>query len=273
VFARNLAFTDEPEKEHCATITGRVTMNVSIMVPVWNEEARLRSCLEHLLNHVLKIERETSEIIICADGCTDNTLALANEYTRRYSQVKVAYWPERLGKGGGLIHGLSLVQGDAVVITDVDLAAPSDEIPKLISLIRSGEADLVLGSRYLPASKIVTRPPVHRRLLSKGFNFLFRTLFHSDIRDTQCGFKAIRTSTFKDLAKNTTVRGFAFDIDLVVKALRKGYSVVEVPIVWGYKEGSKVNSLNQVFAMSHSLLTVWLENRKRLTSKDNLRQN
>jgi ubiquinone/menaquinone biosynthesis C-methylase UbiE len=238
-------------------------IRISALVPVWNEERRLAASLEILLHHFSDQEKDGSEIVICADGCTDGTLNVAKEYAEKFPQIKIADWPERLGKGGGILNGLRFAGGDITVITDVDLSAPMEQLPKLVSQVASGKADLIIGSRNLAQSIITEKPPIHRKVLGKGFNLLFRLLFAEDFHDTQCGLKVVRTRVLRDLAEDLTVEGYAFDIDLIVKALRKGYKVVEVPVVWGYHKGSKVGALHQMFKMAHDLILVWLENKKR----------
>lgn len=238
-------------------------MKISVMIPVWNEEKRLASCIDSLLEYGSKNLDGNMEIIVCADGCTDETVNIANSYARRYPNVKLAEWPDRLGKGGGILNGVKMVDGDVVVITDVDLSASPEEIQKLVSPINSGKADFVVGSRSLAGSTITKKAPIHRIFLGRAFNFLFRMFFHADFHDTQCGFKAIKTGVLIKLCDDLTIEGYAFDIDLIVKALRHGYRVVEVSIVWGYKTGSKVDSLRQSYEMARSLLIVWLENLKR----------
>lgn len=237
-------------------------MNISIIVPVWNEETRLRACLDHLLEYA-SAEGARAEIIVCADGCTDRTLSIANQYAQESCRVKVAYWPERLGKGGGILNGLKLASGDVVAISDVDLSAPPTEIAKLVYPVGLGSADLVLGSRNLRDSIVTERPPLYRTLLGRAFNFVFRALFHASYHDTQCGFKAIKTGAFRELSEDLIIEGYAFDIDLIVKALRRGYRILEVPIVWGYRKGSRVRLFRDIVSMARSLAIVWLESKKK----------
>jgi glycosyltransferase involved in cell wall biosynthesis len=236
---------------------------MSILVPVWNEEARLPTCLEHLLDYASRERDLDVEIIVCSDGCTDRTLEIVNDYAKKYSQIKVANWPERLGKGGGTINGLRIADGDIVVVFDADLSTPASQISRLTSIIISGAADLAIGSRNVEGSIITEQPLVIRKILGKSFNFLFRMLFEMNFHDTQCGFKAIRTSVFKELSERMLIEGFAFDIDLIVRAIRRGYKVIEVPVTWGYRKGSKVDVTRQISEMLRSLLIVWLETKKR----------
>jgi ubiquinone/menaquinone biosynthesis C-methylase UbiE len=223
-------------------------MKVSMILPACNEEERIADCLTQLLPAL----SEEYEIIIAADGCTDRTVELASLFP-----VKVVTFPERLGKGGGILHALEVAEGDTIVICDVDLSAPSSQIPKIVNALQ--EADIVVGSRNLDASVLPVKPPFHRTVLGKSFNWLFRRLFQIRIFDTQCGLKAVRRHVLEDLSNELSVDGFAFDVDLIVKAHTQGYRIREVPITWSYKEGSKVNCFKQIYTMGKDLLRVWLE--------------
>jgi len=237
-------------------------VKVSILVPVWNEADRIPSCMDRILSFVSTKADMTWEILVCADGCTDATLDIANQYASEHNQVKVAYYPQRLGKGGGILHGSEIAAGDVIVIADVDLSAPPDQILKVVSALSSEQADLVVGSRNMPGSTITEKSPTHRVFLGRALNFLFRLLFHADFHDTQCGLKAIKTTVFRDLRHDLGIEGYAFDLDLIVKAMKMGYKVIETPIVWGYRRGSKVGSLHDSFAMARSLMIVWLQSQK-----------
>ncbi len=235
-------------------------MKTSLIIPVHNEEERIYDCLNQLSRSL----SGDYEIIVSADGCTDRTVETAKHFP-----VKVATFRERLGKGGGILNALRVAEGEAIVITDVDLSASPSQIPKITNALRN--ADIVLGSRNLKGSVIKVKPPIHRIFLGKTFNWLFRRLFNIRIFDTQCGFKAIKREVFQDLSNDLNVEGFAFDVDLIVKAYKKGYRILEIPIEWSYKKGSKVNSLRQIYAMGRDLLTVWLGTKKKEVETNNLK--
>jgi 2-polyprenyl-3-methyl-5-hydroxy-6-metoxy-1,4-benzoquinol methylase len=227
-------------------------VKASIVIPAYNEENRIYDCLSQL---TLSIP-EDSEIIVSADGCTDRTVEIAKLFP-----VKIVTFHERLGKGGGILNAIRSAEGEAIVITDVDLSVSPSEISNLVNALR--DSDIVLGSRNLEDSMIKIKPPFHRIFLGRAFNWLFRKLFNIQVFDTQCGFKAVRREVIQDLSNDLNVDGFAFDANLVVKAHKKGFRIVEVPIVWSYKKGSRVNSLYQMYAMGRDLLMVWLETKKR----------
>ena len=143
-------------------------IRISAPVPVWNEERRLAASLEILLHHFSDQEKDGSEIVICADGCTDGTLNVAKEYAEKFPQIKIADWPERLGKGGGILNGLRFAGVDITVITDVDLSAPLEQLPKLVSQVASGKADLIIGSRTWPSPSSQRSPRYIERCSEKA---------------------------------------------------------------------------------------------------------
>lgn len=235
-------------------------MKASIIIPVNNEENRIYDCLSQLTHSM----REDYEIIVAADGCTDRTVEIAKLFP-----VKIVAFHEKLGKGGGILNAIRFANGEAIVITDVDLSVSPSDIPNLVNAL--GDSDIVLGSRNLEDSIIKLKPPLHRVFLGKAFNWLFRKFFNIEVFDTQCGFKAVRKEVFRYLSNDLNVEGYAFDADLIVKAHRKGFRIKEIPIVWSYKKGSKVSSLNQIYAMSRDLLMVWLQTKKKEVKAKNVK--
>jgi len=238
-------------------------MKLSIVVPVFNEEKRLSRCLDSLLKFSQGLD--DVEIIVAEDGSTDGTLRIAEEYASQSPKVRVTHSPHRLGKGGGIWNGIRMARGELVMFMDVDLSTSPDQIPKLIDAIEHG-ADLAIGSRALPESKLTKRRPLTRKILSTGFNWLFRLLFEIEIKDTQCGFKMMRRKVAEDLAPKIRTKGFAFDVELIVEAHDRGYKIKEVPITWAPAEGSKINLKKHTLEMGIDVLRLWLSRLKRTLS-------
>lgn len=237
-------------------------MKISIILPAYNEASRIRNALDTLIKYLSGLE-DTFEIIVSADGSTDDTAKITSEYTQKHGNVLLATFPERLGKGGGILNAAQIVSGDVLIIMDVDMATPPDEIPKTIEVMERERADIIYGSRNLPESIILIEPPFYRKILGQAFNFFFRLLLGINLHDTQCGYKAIRKHVFDSLQRKINIEGFAYDIDLAVKAQRDGYKIVEMPVTWSHGEGSKINVFRQIFEMGRDLLIVWLEGKKR----------
>ena len=203
-------------------------MNCSVILPAYNEEKRIENCL----NTLVSILPRACEVVVAADGCTDKTVTLA-----RHFPVRIVSCSERLGKGGGILNAAKTAENSNIVFCDVDLSVHPRNIPEIAKMLKT--ADLVVGIRQ------VTGYPLHRRILSLGFNLIFRLMFHIPIRDTQCGFKAVKKNVLTNLGLQVT--GYGFDVELIVKAHRQGYRISEFPVEWHYQEGSKVNVVRQVF--------------------------
>ncbi len=219
-----------------------------------NEEERLPSCLDSLLEFYDNTVRV--EMIVSEDGSADNTLKIAESYSARDTRVRVVHSEERLGKGGGIIRGLREARGNLVMFMDADLSIKPDQIPRLQKAIEEG-ADLAIGSRSLLQSIVTKKRPLVRRFLAGGFNWWFRFLFQIQIRDTQCGFKMMKREISRELLDKIDVRGFAFDVDLLVKAHDSGYVITEVPIVWSPVGGSKISLTRHPIQMGKDLLRIW----------------
>jgi glycosyltransferase involved in cell wall biosynthesis len=237
-------------------------MKVSVILPSYNEEARLPNALDKLIAYFSTTDLPY-EIMVSADGCTDQTEKIASRYAAENQNITLVSFPERLGKGGGILNAAGFATGDILIMMDVDLSVPPEQILPTIRKMEEEKADIIYGSRNLPESNILVESPLHRKLLGKTFNFLFRLLFGIDLHDTQCGFKAIKKEVLASLQNDLNIKGFAYDIDLAVEANRHGYKIVEMPVTWSHGAGSKVSALKQAIEMGHDLLTVWLEGKKR----------
>ena len=227
------------------------------MIPAFNEEKRIGRALEKHLDFFRDIE-----IFIAMDGCIDRTLFIVEEFSRKENtnnnSVSYIHFNERLGKGNGLLRAIEHIKGDILVITDADESTSSSEISKLIDLMDG--CDCVIGSRWLPESKVLVKQPVQRRIASRGFNFLVRTMFGIPFKDTQCGAKVIRKDAIKSVMGDMSTFNFAFDIDLLYQLQKKGFKIKEVPIVWGDKAGSSIKLFSVVITMFLAILRLRIIN-------------
>lgn len=236
----------------------------SIIIPAHNEGGRLSTCLDRVLSFLDGKEEEVrAEVIVAEDGSTDRTLEIARSYAERDSRVKTIHFPEKLGKGGGIKHGLLKSENKIVILMDADLAVDPIYINKLTEAILHG-TDIALGSRRLPNSRIKIGQPFYRALLGGMYQALFEGLFPKiRIRDVQCGLKAFRREALLDVVYDVSTDGFAFDTELIVKAWLKGYRIVEVPVEWSHVDDSKVRVWRQIFEMGADLVRIWLESKRR----------
>lgn len=216
---------------------------LSLVIPAYNEQDRLPALLEVLSTSaeadVARGGMELLETLIVDDGSDDETpriLVAAAEADPKITAVTGS--GRNRGKGAAVADGVGRAKGDYVLIADTDLSTPLSELPKLTAALSDG-ADVAIGSRGIPGA-VVERGPSHRKLLGRGFNGTVRLLTGLDIRDTQCGFKLLPTEPAKRLLGEQVTPGFAFDVELLMRAKRRGMSIAEVPVLYIHDSRSRV---------------------------------
>ena len=225
------------------------------MVPVYNEERRIESCLHRLQSYLVE-KKWDFELIVVEDGSTDNTAEIVNKYHSQDSRVNLLSLPIRFGKGGSIAAAALLsITKEYMAYIDVDLVADPSQLELLFPHI--DKHDIVIGSRILRGDLPRIERPFHRNLLSNLYSRIFRFLFRMPIHDPQCGIKVFRTRILPKLLLKTTISGFAFDTDLIVNAYSLGMRITEIPIKWVHGKSSSVSVLNEVRSMGLDLLSIW----------------
>jgi glycosyltransferase involved in cell wall biosynthesis len=159
--------------------------------------------------------------------------------------------PVLAGKGAALRRGLALATGDVLGFIDGDASIHPSDFMRVAATIEQG-ADLAVGSRKLPGSIIAISQPLSRRLSGFIYRMLAHLLLDTAIRDFQCGCKAFRREVWDTIT--ITCDGFAFDAELIAKAHREGFNIVEVPITWSNTASSKVRLTRDTLAMLRCLM-------------------
>lgn len=236
---------------------------LSIIVPAYNEEARLPDSLSKIASY-LATQPYDWEVIVADDGSEDGTAAVAAEFAGRDERIRPVGLIHR-GKAAAVRGGVMAARGKLAFICDADLSMPIEEVGKFIPLFAEGY-DIAIGSREAPGAKRYNEP-YYRHLMGRVFNRLVRLLTIGGFQDTQCGFKCFKAEVARDLfnrsqlyrADGGPIKGplvTGFDVELLFLAVRSGYRVVEVPIDWYYAKGSKVRPVRDTFAMMGDVLRV-----------------
>ncbi|MCA9680001.1 MAG: glycosyltransferase family 2 protein [Myxococcales bacterium] len=217
---------------------------LSVVVPAYNEEARLGPPLERIRAYLGGRADLAGawELIVVDDGSRDGTVAIAEAAAAAEPRVRVVVQPANRGKGAAVRAGALAAAGARVLFSDADLATPIEEVEKLEARLAAG-ADVAIASRALPDSDIRVRQHPLRETMGRTFNVLVRALMRGaigPIKDTQCGFKLFTAAAARDLFGRATVDGFAFDVELLYLA-RGRWRVDEVPVVWRHVDESKVS--------------------------------
>ncbi|MGQ9585708.1 MAG: dolichyl-phosphate beta-glucosyltransferase [Anaerolineae bacterium] len=238
---------------------------LSVIIPAYNEQARLSGTLEQVLAY-LQGRDYAWEVIVVDDGSEDRTVQIAERFAQETPNVRVIRNPHR-GKGYTVRTGMLTGRGTYILFSDADLATPIEEAEKLISSLEQGY-DVAIGSREGRGS-VRYEEPWFRHFIGRVFNLLVRLVAVGGFQDTQCGFKAFRRQAAHDICASLRLYGedareirggavTAFDVEMLFLALKKGYKVKEVPVVWRYGKNSKVNPLRDSLRMFRDVLNVRL---------------
>ncbi len=240
---------------------------LAVIVPAYNELPRILPTLERILAY-FSAQSYTWTVVVVSDGSTDGT----NDAVARFVGANpgfslIAYTPNH-GKGFAVRKGMLEIDGELLLFSDADLAAPIEEIEKLMPAIESG-SDIAIGSRPLRESSLEVRQPWYRELLGRAFNAAVQVLAIRGIRDTQCGFKLFRKDVARDVFSRCKLDGFSFDFEALMVARDLGYSIAEVPIRWSHQEGSKVVLMRDGPRMLRDLVGLrWKGRRARLEVRE-----
>jgi glycosyltransferase involved in cell wall biosynthesis len=230
-----------------------------ILIPAYNEEARIEPVLRDYAAFFGKNYSGKFQIVVVLNGCTDNTLGVVQKVAADFPTVRALEFKEPIGKGGALIEGFKLAAlGDFIGYVDADGATPPHSLFDLTKHI--GEADCVVGSRWLSDSVLHQEQTTLRKFFSRVFHFIVEVLFLMRIRDTQCPCKLMRREVVEKIHSTLCIADLAFDVNLLVSVKRAGFKILEVPIEWTDKVGSKVTSslFRSSFTMFLSVVRVRL---------------
>ena len=229
-------------------------MDLSIIIPAYNEEKRLGSSLEEIKRYMDSRGAMDHEVIVVDDGSNDMTPEIAGQSAlARSGRLKIIRNERNRGKGFSVKRGVEEARGEYIIFSDADLSAPISEMEKLLAELKGG-ADVVVGSRASRDSRVIVRQPFLRQTMGKVFNLLVRVMLSESISDTQCGFKAFRREPAKELFRAISVSGFAFDAELLFLARKKGLKIAEVGVVWKNSPISKVSPVSSSFSMFMDVL-------------------
>lgn len=223
---------------------------LSVFFPAFNEESNIRVTVEKALE-VLPSVAETYEIIIVDDGSTDNTKEIADQIAAQNPLVRVIHHKTNLGYGAALRAGFYNAQYDPIVFTDADGQFDFAEVVKFIDL--QTQADMVIGYR------IKRMDPPMRLLNAWGWKQLIRVFLRLKVRDVDCAFKLVKQDVIKGIPRLNSTRGGTISPELLVKAVRCGYTFIEVGVNhYSRKGGSPTGASPKVIITSFiELMKLW----------------
>lgn len=215
-------------------------LELSIVIPAYNEEFRLPKTLEAIFAW-LGSRPSSAEVIIVDDGSSDRTRELVVGLQEKYPSLRLVSNGKNRGKGYSVRHGMLEACGEITLFSDADLSTPIEEADKLLAAIRDAGYDSAIGSRAVNRSLIEVHQSAVREQAGIFFNRLVRWIAGIEFSDTQCGFKAFRRERSRIIFEQQRVERFGFDPEILFLAKRHGLRVAEVPVRWRHDSATKVN--------------------------------
>jgi dolichyl-phosphate beta-glucosyltransferase len=226
----------------------------SIIIPAFNESARIGTTLDKVLAHVAQLGWD-AEIIAVDDGSRDNTVEIIRSYAEKNPRLRLLQNPGNRGKGYSVRNGMLHARGELLLFSDADLSSPIEEADKLFAAIAGG-ADIAIGSRWLRRDLQTQRQPFYRQIFGRIFNLMLRITLGLRFKDTQCGFKAFTRRAAKTIFPLQKIERWGFDPELLYLARKLGFKVVEVPVEWAHSEGTRISPLRDGTRMFAEMLKI-----------------
>ena len=213
----------------------------SIVIPAYNESARVGATLEKVFAYV-HAQAWNAEVIVVNDGSRDNTVEIVRAFAATEPMLRLIENPGNRGKGYSVRNGMLHAKGEVVIFSDADLSSPIEEAAKLLKALEDG-ADIAIGSRWLRAETQTQRQPLYRQVFGRIFNLLLRLTLGLNFKDTQCGFKAFKQPAVRAIFPLQKIERWGFDPEILFLARKSGFKVKEVPVLWGHSGGTRINPL------------------------------
>jgi hypothetical protein len=232
-------------------------MDLTVIIPVYNEEKIIENTIETTYKFLEKFNRDF-ELIIANDGSSDSTMGIVKDKIEKYPRLRVVNNEINEGRGSILTKAFTSAKGEIQLYLDADLEIDINSLPILVKAIDEG-ADIALASKHMKDS--VLEYPFLRRIFSKVYAMLVRIMFSSSLKDYQCGLKGFRKAVIRGLLPKIKDKGWFWDTEVLIKAQWKNYKIVEIParIANIYERESKVHLLTDVIDMSRNLIGLWVE--------------
>ena len=213
----------------------------SIVIPAYNESARLGATLDKVLAYV-RSQGWNAEVIVVNDGSRDDTAEIVRSFAAKEPALRLVENPGNRGKGYSVRNGMLNARGQIVLFSDADLSSPIEEAAKLLRALEAG-ADIAIGSRWLRAETQTQRQPFYRQVFGRIFNLLLRLTLGLRFKDTQCGFKAFKQAAVQAVFPLQRIERWGFDPEILFLARKFRFHVQEVPVAWGHSGGTRIHPL------------------------------
>lgn len=219
-------------------------MELSIVIPAYNEEKRLPPTLNRVLAHLKENYKKDFELIVVDDGSGDNTRRVVEEFHAKYPEVSLLAMAHNCGYGAAVREGMLAAQGEYVLTMDADGSTNEEAILRFLEFLRTHpKMTLAIGSRNLEGSKILTAQSVLRVLLGNIFLIMAKVLFGWPMYDRILGFKMFRREAIKDIFSHQYENTFLAAAEVTYTTEKRGWVYTLLPVFWTDYRDSRVYPL------------------------------
>lgn len=217
------------------------------MIPTYNEKENIGLLLEKVFS-IYKENKIDGEIIVVDDNSSDGTGKIVEELKKKNKNLKIIHRSGKLGLSSAVLDGFKVAVGEVLGVMDADLSHPPEKIPDMYFIIKKGEADFVIGSRYLKGGDIIGWN-FKRKLMSRGATLMARPF--TSVKDPMSGFFMIKKECLE--GRDFNAKGFKILLEMIIKA---NYSKIkEVPIIFiNRTKGKSKAGMNEIFFYMKNLL-------------------
>lgn len=234
-------------------------MKLSVIIPAYNEEAILRDTVRVALDALDTMQErgvfDDYELIFVSDGSADATPALLSEAEEQYAPIRACIYSPNRGKGFAVRQGILASDGDIVLYTDCDLAYGTDVIEAAVKQMNDTHADVLIGSRAIHPEGYAGYTPL-RKLASVFYLRILGIAAGFRLSDSQAGFKALRGDVGREIFAQCEIDRFAFDLEMLMRAQRAGYTVTELPIKIVNHRESSIHLVRDSIRMLRDILRI-----------------
>ena len=238
--------------------------NLSIIIPLYNEEKRLKKSLISLIKFIKIKPKKKIEIIFISDGSTDSTNKIISLFIKENKKILESFlikYAKNVGKGYAIKKGILKSKNDWILICDADMSVNPNQFNiwyQNKKIIDKNKA--YFGSRRHEKSNV--KSSIVRRTLGLIFILFIRILLNIKLKDSQCGFKIFHRSYALKIFKKISSFRFAFDIELTILLTKFKINIIELPLKWVHQDGSKLSLFYDIPKMIYDIFIIRLKNFK-----------
>lgn len=235
---------------------------LTVVIPAYNEEKNIADTLEEIAGY-LNEKKFTHEIMIVDDGSRDNTGESAKKMSSLFNNFKIITNRHNMGKGFSVKKPMLEASGKYALFMDADNSTSIYEFDKFLPYLKENY-DIVIASRRLKNSVVAEPQPFLRAKMGKFYIFLAQIFLKLDIKDFNCGFKAYNMKSARFIFGLQRMNDWSFDVELLFLANKYRLKIVEVPVRWVHKSGSKVRPIKDAFGSFLNIIKIKINDLKHL---------